>query len=252
MAAALSACSGGHGAGGAVLPAWSGPNAPPVQSTVRVVECHVGGPTPTPKPGGGGGSGGASSDLDLCRGYSAVIDGIADGDLIVSAVSANPAIVSVVPDLARDKSQPTENGQPASWFDVAALTAGKTTVTLRDAQGRTGTVTITVVNCGPAPTPTPTPAPTATPTPTPAPTATPRPTATPTPTPAPTATPTPAPTATPTPPPTATPTPVPTATPTPAPTATPTPTPSPGPCLASSRRHTNGKGRSPHTGVVGC
>jgi hypothetical protein len=255
VAAALTACSGGHGAGGAVPPSSSGLNAPPVQSAARIIECHVGGPIPTPNPGGGGGNngGGSSQNLDLCRGYSAVIDGVDDGDLIVSAVSANPGVVSVVPDLARDKSQPTANGHPASWFDVAALAVGKTTVTLRDAQGHTGTVTVNVVNCGPAPTPTPTPTPTPAPTATPTPTA--QPTATPTPTPAPTATPTPKPTATPTPTPTpaptATPTPAPTATPTPAPTATPTPTPAPTTCPLSSRRHVNSK-RSTRTGVVGC
>jgi hypothetical protein len=271
-AAALTACSGAHGTGSAV----PGPQSlsPTSSDAVRQILCHVGGGGggSTPPPGGSGGA--SEATFELCRGYTGVIDGVDDGDLIVSAKVADTRIVTVVPDVARNHSQPTFDGHPASWFDVTALAVGSTTVTLTDAKGHTGVITVKVDNCGGA-TPTPTPAPTATPspaptaTPTAAPTATPKPTATPTPTPAPTATPTPtpAPTATPTPVPTATPTPVPTATPTPAPTATPTPaptatptpvptatpTPSPSPgCLLSSKRKPNGGQRSTRTGVIGC
>jgi len=230
LTAALTACSGGHGAGGAVVPAAEQlQNAPAASSSERVVECHLGGGGGT---SGGGGSGGSGSEsLSLCRGTTGVIDGVTDGDPIVAASSGNVRVATVTADLARDRSQPTVNREPASWFDVAAVDAGVTVITLRDSKGHTGTVTVTVTNCA-----TPTPAPTATPTPTPAPTATP----------------TPAPTATPTPAPTATPTPAPTATPTPQPTATPSPTPTPNPlCPSSSQRKTSGKSRGTRTGTIG-
>ena len=159
---ALTACSGGGGASSA-LPSTGQQNAATATDTVRQIECHVGSPGPGPTP---------SPDVfDLCRGYAGVINGVDDGALIVSATSANTHVVTVVPDLARDKSTPYANGRPASWFDVAALAVGSTTVTLKDAQGHTGTIIVTVKDCGPGPTPTP--APTATPTP--APTVTPSP-----------------------------------------------------------------------------
>ncbi|MDB5073397.1 MAG: hypothetical protein JWM87_4508, partial [Candidatus Eremiobacteraeota bacterium] len=203
LMAALTACSGGGGASSA-LPPPQQQIAPAPSDTVRQIECYVGSPSPGPTPSPG--------VFDLCRGYTGVIDGISEsGELIVSAQSANTHVVTIAADAARNKSTPTVNGKPASWFDVAAVGLGTTTVTLRDAKGHTGTVIVSVKDCGPVPTP----APTATPVPTP----TPKPSATPTPTAPPTATPTP--TATPRA--TPTPTPAPTVTPTPAPTATPTP-----------------------------
>ncbi|HEY0396292.1 MAG TPA: hypothetical protein VGD01_17545 [Candidatus Elarobacter sp.] len=220
LTAALTACSGGHGAGGAVVPAADQAAATQPDAAVRQIECHVGSP----------GGGGAVQTLTLCKGTMGVVDGVSDdGAIDIAASSANPRIATVAVDAARNRSTPRVNGKRASWFDVVAVAVGSTTITLREANGETTALKVVVTDCAtPAPTATPTPAPTATPTP--APTATPTPgRGTPSPTPAPTATPTPAPTATPTPVPTATPTPVPTATPTPVPTPTPTPVPTPTP-----------------------
>jgi hypothetical protein len=201
--------------------------------------------------------------LNLCAHETGTFDAVENFEGVTATVT-NAKIVSVSPDVLRNKVYPTQGGLKNAWFTITPLAAGFTTIVVRDKKGNTDTVSVTVVGCptptpSPSPTPKPTAAPTATPTPghgqtptpAPLPTATPAPTATPTP--APTATPTPAPTATPTPVPTGTPTPAPTPTPTPAPTATPSATPSPGAtvCPASSARKTSGSKRGTRTGTIG-
>jgi len=248
VAAALTACSGGRGAG--TLPPAD--QTASLADTVRQIECHVATPPPS---GGGGGGGVPTTSSKLCLGSSAVIDGISDGERAVSAESDNPKVLTIVRDSGRDHDSPrSHDGKRADWFDVAAVGLGTATVTLRDEEGRVGKLTVEVVNCPgsatPPATPTPTPAATPTPsrvppaatsTPTTAPTATPSPTPSPAPTATPSPTPTPAPTATPSP----APTPVPTATPSP----TPTPTPAATTCPASSKRSVHGQ-RGTSTGTI--
>jgi len=239
LATALTACSGGRGAG--TLPATDQTASP--SDSVRQIECHVGAPPPS------GGPPPSSGSYKVCLGSSAVLNGVSDGERVVSAESADPKVVTVVPEAAREgETLRTSDGHREFQFEVTAVGLGSTTVTLHDADGRTGRVTVVVMNCPGSATPTAAPTPTAIATPpgriTP-PTPTPTATATPTPAPTATATPTPAPTATPSP----TPTVVPTATPSPTPTASPSPSPAASTCPLSSKRSVRGQ-RGTQTGTV--
>jgi hypothetical protein len=262
---ALTACSGGHGAGGAV-PAQDANTAS--DTLERLVQSKI-----PPSTGVWGQVVHAIPNVltvDQCNpNEGGTFDALENFEGDVTATVTDPRIARVTPDVQRNKVYPTEGGLKNAWFTVIPLTGGTTTIVVRDKKGNEDVVTLTVVACAtPTPTPvatptpgrggtpaTPTPTPTATPTPAPTPTATPTatpaPTATPTPTPAPTDTPAPAPTATPTPkpkpPPPATPTPEPTATPTP----TATPSPSPGPCLLNAARKAANAKRGTRTGTIG-
>ena len=134
LAAALSACSGGRGAGGALPP--SGGSAAAIDSALRAVQDRI-----PPDTGVWGQVVHALPNdftLNLCAHETGTFDALENFEGNVTATALDPRVLSISPDTQRNRVYPTEGGLKNAWFTITPLAAGR-----RASSSATGKVTRT-------------------------------------------------------------------------------------------------------------
>ncbi|MDB5073396.1 MAG: hypothetical protein JWM87_4507 [Candidatus Eremiobacteraeota bacterium] len=134
-AVALTACQGGSAAPPAV-PAQAGTHA-----VARAAQGHDAGQDLQVSP--------AALTFAGCSTASQSFDATEIFESDITAVSANPSIVSLDAAVVRNAVDPGSGGLKHARFSVTPepLAAGSTTITVTDKKGNTATVSVTVIGC---------------------------------------------------------------------------------------------------------